>query len=87
MIYRSALVQTLFYGIFSAWVLWARQSPPPAGPFNWHDAVWHLRAPVIWALFQQLSDPGKGHGNRVEAFDYMGTKLSAMTRLPVSARR
>ena len=31
--FRSTLVQTLFYGIFSAWVLWARQTPArqPAG--------------------------------------------------------
>ena len=57
--FRSTLVQTLFYGIFSAWVLWARQSPAPKGAFNWHDSVWHLRAPVIRALFQQLSDPGR----------------------------
>ena len=27
--FRSTLVQTLFYGIFSAWVLWARQTPRP----------------------------------------------------------
>ena len=57
--FRSTLVQTLFYGVFSAWVLWARQLPPPAGSFNWHEAVWHLRAPVLRALFQQLSDPGR----------------------------
>ena len=53
------MVQTLFYGIFSAWVLWARQIPPPSDRFNWHEAVWHLRAPVLRALFQQLSDPGR----------------------------
>ena len=29
--FRSTLVQTLFYGVFSAWVLWARQDPPPTG--------------------------------------------------------
>ena len=57
--FRSTLVQTLFYGVFSAWVLWARQMPPPTGSFNWHEAVWHLRAPVLRALFQQLSDPGR----------------------------
>ena len=55
--FRSTLVQTLFYGVFSAWVLWARQTPAPTGKFNWHEAVWHLRAPVLRALFQQLSDP------------------------------
>ena len=32
--FRSTLVQTLFYGVFSAWVLWARQTPPPRGTFN-----------------------------------------------------
>jgi hypothetical protein len=26
--FRSSLVQTLFYGVFSAWVLWAKQHPP-----------------------------------------------------------
>ena len=56
--FRSTLVQTLFYGVFSAWVLWARQ-PPPGRAFNWREAVWHLRAPVMQALFQQLSQPGR----------------------------
>ena len=57
--FRSTLVQTLFYGVFSAWVIWARQKRSPTGSFNWHEAVWHLRAPVMRALFQQLSDPGR----------------------------
>ena len=57
--FRSTLVQTLFYGVFSAWVLWARQNPAPVGPYDWRTAVWHLRAPVLRALFQQLSDPGR----------------------------
>ena len=30
--FRSSLVQTLFYGVFSAWVLWARQTPVPDWP-------------------------------------------------------
>ena len=71
--FRSTLVQTLFYGVFSAWVLWARAGaggavgdggPPLSGGagvarFDWRTAVWHLRAPVLRALFQQLSDPGR----------------------------
>ena len=57
--FRSTLVQTLFYGVFSAWVLWSRKTPPPAGKFDWRLAVWHLRAPVLRALFQQLSNPGQ----------------------------
>ena len=57
--FRSTLVQTLFYGVFSAWVLWARQTPEPTGPFDWRTSVWHLRAPVLRALFQQLSSPAQ----------------------------
>ena len=57
--FRSTLVQTLFYGVFSAWVLWARQTPLPTRAFNWREAVWYLRAPVMQALFQQLSQPDR----------------------------
>ena len=79
--FRSTLVQTLFYGIFSAWVLWARQTPPPSGLFNWHDAVWHLRAPVLRALFQQLSDPGRLQPlGLVEVLDWTVTALNRVER-------
>ena len=79
--FRSTLVQTLFYGVFSAWVLWARQSPAPTGPFNWHDAVWHLRAPVMRALFQQLSDPGRLQPlGLVEVLDWTAAALDRMDR-------
>ena len=57
--FRSTLVQTLFYGVFSAWVLWSRQTPAPAGPFDWRTSVWHLRAPIMQALFQQVTSPGQ----------------------------
>ena len=57
--FRSTLVQTLFYGVFSAWVLWARQTPPPGKAFDWLGAVRYLRAPVMQALFHQLSQPGR----------------------------
>ena len=57
--FRSTLVQTLFYGVFSAWVMWARQTRLSMEAFDWKISVWHLRAPVMRALFQQLSDPGR----------------------------
>ena len=79
--FRSTLVQTLFYGVFSAWVLWARQMPPPSGLFNWHDAVWHLRAPVLRALFQQLSDPGRLQPlGLVEVLDWTAAALNRVDR-------
>ena len=79
--FRSTLVQTLFYGVFSAWVLWARQTPPPAGPFNWHDAVWHLRAPILRALFQQLSSPSQLQPlGLVELLDWTSAALDRVDR-------
>ena len=79
--FRSTLVQTLFYGVFSAWVLWARRMPPPTGSFNWHEAVWHLRAPVLRALFQQLSDPGRLQPlGLVEVLDWTAAALDRVDR-------
>ena len=79
--FHSTLVQTLFYGLFSAWVLWARQTPPPSAKFNWHDAVWHLRAPVLRALFQQLSDPGRLQPlGLVEVLDWTSAALDRVDR-------
>ena len=57
--FHSTLVQTLFYGVFSAWVLWARSAPRPKSTFNWREAAWHLRTPVLRVLFHQLSGPGR----------------------------
>ena len=85
--FHSTLVQTLFYGVFSAWVLWARQLPPPAGSFNWHEAVWHLRAPVLRALFQQLSDPGRLQPlGLVEVLDWAAAALDRVDRPAFFAR-
>ena len=79
--FRSTLVQTLFYGVFSAWVLWARQTPPSTGAFNWHEAVWHLRAPVLRALFQQLSDPGRLQPlGLVEVLNWTAAALNRVNR-------
>ena len=79
--FRSTLVQTLFYGVFSAWVLWARQTPPSKDRFNWHEAVWHLRAPVLRALFQQLSDPGRLQPlGLVEVLDWTAAALDRVDR-------
>ena len=85
--FHSTLVQTLFYGVFSAWVLWAKQLPSPAGPFNWHEAVWHLRAPVLRGLFQQLSDPGRLRPlGLVEVLDWTAAALDRVDREAFFAR-
>ena len=84
--FRSTLVQTLFYGIFSAWVLWARERGEKDGPlfgrtsgkehFEWRTSVWHLRAPVLQALFQQISDPRNLESlGLIEVLNYAGDTL------------
>jgi len=56
--FRSTLVQTLFYGVFSAWVL-RHEEPGHQGPFDWKSAAHSLNVPMIAALFGQLSQPAK----------------------------
>ncbi len=55
--FRSTLVQTMFYGVFSAWALWAREVPRQTSMFDWRTAIWHLNVPFVRTLFQQLSSP------------------------------
>jgi hypothetical protein len=57
--FRSTLIQTLFYGVFSAWVLWHRQSPPKGQRFDWRQAAWTLHVPMIQALFDQVAAPAR----------------------------
>ena len=81
--FHSTLVQTLFYGVFSAWVLWSREGSGQAGTdsFSWREAVWHLRAPVLRALFQQLSDPGRLRPlGLVEVLDWTSAALERVDR-------
>ncbi|HET7345791.1 MAG TPA: N-6 DNA methylase, partial [Acidobacteriaceae bacterium] len=58
--FRSAVVQTLFYGMFSAWVLQKRDigRKSPDADFNWKLAGWDLKVPAIQALFGVFSRPG-----------------------------
>ena len=96
-LFRSTLIQTLFYGVFSAWVLWSRQTRNSAGPlfeggynparFRWHDAGWYLRAPVLRALFHQLSDPGRLQSlGLVEVLDWTAAALDRVDRAEFFSR-
>ena len=55
--FRSTLVQTLFYGVFAAWVLRARAGKP--GRFRWREAVDEIQAPVLGLLFHELTERGR----------------------------
>lgn len=56
--FRSSLVQTLFYGLFSGWMLW-RQNKHQAGAFEWQDASEHLALPLIGDLYEEIARPRK----------------------------
>jgi hypothetical protein len=53
-LFRSTLVQTLFYGLFSAWVETARDG---AAAFDWRAAGWSLHVPFVATLFQRIATP------------------------------
>ena len=85
--FRSTLVQTLFYGIFSAWVLWARQTPAPSGPFDWRTASWLLRVPVLQALFDEIARPNRLQPlDLVEVLDWTAAALDRVDRDAFFAR-
>ncbi len=54
-LFRSTLVQTLFYGLFSAWIVEAQAGR--AAKFDWRAAQWSLTVPIARFLFQQVATP------------------------------
>jgi hypothetical protein len=81
--FRSTLVQTIFYGVFSAWVLWHKKHLPinPKNKFHWREAAWHLHVPMIKVLFEQLSMPSKLEPlGLVEVLDWTETCLNRVIR-------
>jgi hypothetical protein len=80
--FRSSLVQTLFYGVFSAWVLWAKQNPPTSKAlFNWYETARYLRVPMISKLFHLIADPQELEALKVtEVLDWAALVLSRVDR-------
>lgn len=54
--FRSSLVQTLFYGLFSGWMLW-RQSRRNGDRFDWRGACEYLALPLIGDLYEEIARP------------------------------
>jgi len=71
--FQSTLIQTLFYGIFSAWVLWHEEHSKTSDRFQWRLSAQYLGLPILRTLFVQLAgDPKKvralhpGGGSRLD---------------------
>jgi hypothetical protein len=79
--FRSTLVQTLFYGVFSAWVRWHKDSPAPDAKFDWRMAEWTLHVPFIRALYEEVAKPSRlGPLNLVETLDWAAGVLNRVRR-------
>jgi hypothetical protein len=86
--FRSTLVQTLFYGVFSAWVLWSKQHPPGSKErFEWAQTARLLRVPVLRKLFFEVTDPGQLEKlNLNEILDWTSSVLNRVDRAVFFAR-
>jgi hypothetical protein len=79
--FRSTLVQTIFYGVFSAWVLWHRGKPKLADRFDWRIAEWSLHVPFIRSLYEELAKPTHlGQLELVEVLDWAAGVLNRVDR-------
>lgn len=79
--FRSTLIQTLFYGVFSAWVLWHNERPERTDRFDWRVAGHYLHVPVIQALFGQISQPNRLRPlGLTEVMEWTGSALNRVDR-------
>jgi hypothetical protein len=81
--FRSTLIQTLFYGIFSAWVLWGKKHLPTdkKAHFEWRMSAQHLRVPILRKLFYEVAEPGQLETmNLPEVLDWAGAVLNRVDR-------
>jgi len=79
--FQSSLVQTLFYGLFSSWVLWSKGHTSPSDRFDWRTAAWYLHVPMVRTLFDQLAVPETlGDLKLVQVLDWTNTTLNRVNR-------
>ena len=79
--FRSTLVQTLFYGVFSAWVLWHKDNPNPNARFDWRTAEWSLHVPFIRTLYEEVAKPSQlGPLGLVETLHWAAAVLNRVDR-------
>jgi hypothetical protein len=79
--FRSTLVQTLFYGIFSAWVLWHYEKPTRQDRFKWRMTAWQLRIPMMQALFSELAQPHRVGAKGLDLEEVLNWAGNALNRV------
>ncbi len=80
--FRSSLVQTLFYGVFSAWVLWSREVEPTSDKlFDWEKTTKYINVPIIRRLYHMLAEPGQlKEQGLAEVLSWAGNMLNRVDR-------
>lgn len=86
--FRATLVQTLFYGVFSSWVLWSREhTTQPRAQFDWHTAGWTLHVPMVAGLFHRIASPQQLKPLHVaEVLDWAAAALNRVDRAAFFAK-
>ena len=81
--FRSTLVQTLFYGLFAAWVFWAEHHPhtDTGVRFDWRSAARYLHIPILQKLFYDFANPAQlGALKLDEVLDWAAEALNRVDR-------
>jgi hypothetical protein len=81
--FRSTLVQTLFYGLFAAWVFWSEHHPPTDAQarFRWREAAGYLHIPILQKLFYDFANPSQlGALKLDEVLDWAAEALNRVDR-------
>ena len=77
--FRSTLVQTLFYGVFSAWVLWAKGAD--GARFDWKLSSFSINVPMIRELFEEIVRPSRLEPlDLIDILDLTGDALNRVDR-------
>jgi N-6 DNA Methylase len=85
--FQSTFIQTLFYGVFSAWVLWHEENPGRRDRFRWRESHFSIGLPVLRKLFQLVSDPQQLRARGLEqVLDWTGDTLNRVDRHAFFAR-
>src|SRR6266446_6557297 len=79
--FQSTFIQTLFYGVFSAWVLWHEEDPTRRDRFRWRESHFSIGLPVLRKLFQLVADPQQLRTRGLEqVLDWTGDTLNRVDR-------
>lgn len=79
--FKSTLIQTIFYGVFSAWILYYKDKTANSSKFDWRLAGWYLKVPMIRALFHRVANPSQlGRLGLIEVLDWTADTLNRIEK-------